>query len=481
MRATISSHIRISRNEIPPELGDAIAAKLSIRNPDKDRALSEHVYGAKEMPDEIKLWTEDTGNVYLPRGFAHSLQALAQDHGIALDWQQQMTLRPKFEHYFKTWPEVDLRGYQLQARQDMLEWASGIYMGPTGSGKTRVALEVMRLAGQPTLIIVDKTSLAKQWRTVIKESYGYDAGAIGDGVWNEAKHVTVALRQSLWSRRDEIRAEFWKRFGMVIWDEVHHVSAQTVNDLAQRFPAFYRLGYSATPVWDPLLFPMIEAVIGPIVHRTLATDVGEARINPRVVVVPTEFEREYIPTNVIGHRRISNNYNEIMAALVNDDQRNQQIVDIAFAEAAAGHHVLITTRRVEHVENLIALIACDEDPKRIRGLHVLTGKQSKIYEETRQAIAAATGGTILVSTIADEALDIPRLDRLIMAYPARRVPLVEQQIGRIVRVAEGKTDAIVYDIYDEKIGVIKSQHRERVQQLYLRRRWSMERRELAVA
>lgn len=450
-----------------PQLWDFIAQALSIVNPDKAIALSEHVRGAEDLPDELRLWSETHSEFILPRGFAHRLEQAATVQGITISWDSTMVLRATAKGL--PWRPVELRGYQADARDELLDWASGIMQAPTGAGKTRVALEVARWAGQDTLIIVDKTALAKQWLTTMKESYGYEAGLIGDGSWS-AKMVTVALRQSLWSRREAIPAEFWERWGMVVVDEVHHASAETLVDLLQRFPAFYRLGYSATPIWDPELFPFIEATVGPVIHRTTAADVGEVLVKPSVRLIKTGFEFQYIGTFMKGHRRVQNNYSEMMGALCSDPQRNFQIAEIAAREASAGHHVLVTTRRIEHVKAILARLQHYSEEVSI---FELTGKQSRAYEKVRTAIASATRGTITVSTIADEALDIPRLDRLVMAFPARRVPLVEQQVGRIMRAAPGKTDAIVYDILDDRVGVIKSQYRERQQQLYMRRRWSV--------
>lgn len=452
---------------MPVALWSDVSRALSIPNPDKPRMISERIPGAKDLPDSLELWNETETLLQLPRGFVHTLERLAGEHHVPLDWDRQMTLRQGPYHGLLDWKPVELRDYQIEARDQMLDWGSGILQAPTGSGKTRIALEVARWGGEPTLIIVDRTALAQQWKTVIEESYGYEAGVIGDGSWNE-REVTIALRQSLWSRREEISAQFWTRWGMLLVDEVHHASAETLMDLVQRFPAFYRFGLSATPVWDKLLFPYIEAAIGPIVHRTFAKDIGEVLVKPSIVVVPTTFEFEFERTRMRGHYRVQNNYTEMMAELCGNDHRNDQIAGIAIEESSRGHHVLVTSRRLEHIEQMRSRLV-----NREVSLFVLTGKSSREYESVREAIANAEGGTVTLSTIADEALDIPRLDRLIMAFPARRVKLVEQQIGRIMRPAPGKTDAIVYDFYDEKIGVCKGQFRDRQQQLYLRSRWTV--------
>jgi superfamily II DNA or RNA helicase len=269
---------------------------------------------------------------------------------------------------------------------------------------------------------------------------------------------------------------------MLISDEVHHASSETLFDLVQRFPAFYRLGYSATPEWDEALFPYITAVVGPIVHRTSPEDTKEHLFDPNVVVLETDFERQYVPTHMDGHRRISNNYREIAGDLIRDDHRNKLIAKTALDDASQGHCVLITTQRTEHVAEIIRAISEDWwGYKGISSIFELTGKQSHEYEVIRTCIANTDFGVILVSTIANEALDIPRLDRLIMAYPARNVRLIEQQIGRIRRQAPKKTDALVYDVLDVGIGVMKAQYQERAQKLYMRRRWPVERRERVVA
>jgi cell division protein FtsZ len=50
--------------------------------------------------------------------------------------------------------------------------------------------------------------------------------------------------------------------------------------------------------------------------------------------------------------------------------------------------------------------------------------------------------------IADEGLDLPILDTLILGVPQRNAARLEQRVGRIARPAPGKVDAIVYDLLD---------------------------------
>jgi CxxC-x17-CxxC domain-containing protein len=64
---------------------------------------------------------------------------------------------------------------------------------------------------------------------------------------------------------------------------------------------------------------------------------------------------------------------------------------------------------------------------------------------------------VFATKVADEGLDIEHLDRLFIATPYRSAQKVKQQVGRIMRPAEGKSDAIVYDFVDEKIPVLQNQ------------------------
>lgn len=55
---------------------------------------------------------------------------------------------------------------------------------------------------------------------------------------------------------------------------------------------------------------------------------------------------------------------------------------------------------------------------------------------------------MLLIGLAKEGLDIPRLDRLILASPHRDKATIIQSVGRIERTFETKKEALVYDLVD---------------------------------
>lgn len=462
----IDHSIHLNEPSTPPEFLQRVLKELTIINPGKERALAELIRGAGNLPDEIVLWRRSGRKIIIPRGFVHRFEQIAEQEGIDIEWDSRMTLLPPSEHCFRDWPAAELRDYQIPARDAMLDWSQGVLEAPTGSGKTRICLEFVRWAGQKTLVIVGKVSLARQWQAVVQEVYGYETGFIGEGQWDE-RDLTIALWQSL-HRKSETGSMKW---GCVIVDEVHHCAADSLSNVTEGLDAFYRFGCSATPRWDPLLFPIIEASVGPIIHRILPAQVGSSLISPTVRVIETDFAMAYKATIRFKGRRQQNNFAEIMAALVADPARNDLLAKIARDEALDGHHVLIVTRRIEHVRQLVSRLESDFDLG--NDLNVLTGAQTGAdARRIAHTIDQAQSGTILVSTVAEEALDFPKLDRLIMAYPLRRLPLIEQQVGRILRPVPRKESATVYDIADPKTSVLRAQRTERMK-LYARRGWKI--------
>lgn len=59
--------------------------------------------------------------------------------------------------------------------------------------------------------------------------------------------------------------------------------------------------------------------------------------------------------------------------------------------------------------------------------------------------------------LAKEGLDIPRADRLFLVQPVRDATAIQQSVGRIMRPAPGKRDAIVYDFVDAWVPTCQSQ------------------------
>lgn len=488
IHAQIGTHILVDPRTIDPRIQSEMIQALTIPNPDKPAALREHIWGAQSMPDEIQLFYREGAYIRIPRGFVHSFIRGMQASGLEVIWQDE---RVSIERRGPELTPIALDPYQELACTAMLTYLDGLMIAPTGAGKTVISLEAIRRSKQRALIIVEKNSLAVQWIESIRELLGFEAGYIGESKWVE-REITVVLRQALWAqtqRPGPLRmaedAEmalrtFWERWGFVLLDEAHHAPADTLVDLMQRFPAVIRAGATATATRDPLTFPIAQAVIGPIVHETTFEEAEARLVRPRVRVIPTSFDfPDYYPTHKekvwdaergkYVTKTIRNNYGAMMAALIDDDERNTLICETVLAEARQGHNCLIVSSRREHLkdlfEKMMNMHEFDYNP--VIFFTLFGGSDGKDATAIKEMMMASWGhqGTVLLSTVADEGLDIPKLDRVFLVFPSRKVGGTKQKVGRVTRRHPEKTDAIVFDFLDKQ-DLLKDQFRERRQMYY---------------
>ncbi len=244
--------------------------------------------------------------------------------------------------------------------------------------------------------------------------------------------------------------------GLVVHN-CHHATAETYNFIVDRFSARYRIGVSATPdkTGD---FALATAVLGNIFHTTVPEEVTTL-VSPKVIRIATKFEFEY--KRAAG--RNPSNYPQLLEALCDDPYRNDLIVRVINRER--DKHGLVISKRIEHLKAVKHLLDLSGYP---HPTFLLTGKEDS---GTRRFVIeqAALAPCMIFSTLADEALDIPRLDRLYLIFPQRNPGSVTQQVGRVERQHPDKEDAVIYDFADLKVGPIDAQWRARRVQVYMQR------------
>lgn len=473
----INTHLNLRRDQLTDEQLDRLKQALTIADPDKERAVREEVWGADEWPDNIHLWETEGESVLLPRGIGDMLDLILQPDKLL--WIDQRTDAPMST---SLWRNPLLRDYQEQAALTLMAHDQGVYEAPTGSGKTVTMLEVIRRLGRKALVIVNSTHIAEQWRERASQHLGVMPGLIGDGVWQEEPGLNVALQQTLWARRDSLDG-WWENWGLIVLDECHHVPARTFYDVIQRFPARYRYGLSATPEKQEGWERLVRASIGPVVHTTDEEPLIQAGVihRPEVRILSSSFETDFWPThrahknedgvltctypkcNRTGlvHR---NNWSDIVKELVDDAARNDLIATEIAKLLGEGRAIIVLSRRLGHLDNLArrvgALVGTEN-------LYRLSGKEkTKTRMETYER--AERGNIAIFATVGDEALDIPRLDTVVLAFPTKNAGLIEQQIGRASRAHPDKAPPLVIDVADP-MSVLDNQLKSRMR-VYRRKR-----------
>src|SRR5215831_6002193 len=183
--------------------------------------------------------------------------------------------------------------HQTEALETWIKQGSrGVVVLPTGTGKTHVAVLAIHRTARPTLVVTPTIDLLNQWYGELMVAFGGQIGLLGGGYY-DFQPLTVSTYDSAY-----IHVERWgNRFGLIVFDECHHLPSPSYQFAAVGAIAPYRLGLTATPERADGADSLYPELIGPIVFRReikqLAGDfLAEYRvIRLDVDLTPEEMDR----------------------------------------------------------------------------------------------------------------------------------------------------------------------------------------------
>ena len=232
---------------------------------------------------------------------------------------------------------------------------------------------------------------------------------------------------------EEIRTAV-KSAEVVFFDECHHVPADTCFRVAMNTDlARYRYGLSATPYRADRQDMVIEAALGPKVAVFNASYLIE-----RDYLVPPRVEFIHIPgKNIPEDRGYSDVY---QSQIINNRKRNGIIARKAKELCGQGVSVLILVNQIKHGEILNDMIP---DSVFVQGSDS-AAKRKKALDHLRKKKLLV----MIATTLADEGLDVPSLGCVILAGGGKSETKALQRIGRALRPHAGKTEALIFDFFD---------------------------------
>ena len=138
----------------------------------------------------------------------------------------------------------------------------GVIVLPTGAGKTHVATMAIEMCGRQTLVVVPTLDLMNQWYDLLVSTFNAEIGLIGGGFF-EVGAITVTTYASAFRHQERLG----NKFGLIIFDECHHLPSEGYKYAAEFAIAPFRLGLSATPDRADGGEDLLENLVGKTVYR----------------------------------------------------------------------------------------------------------------------------------------------------------------------------------------------------------------------
>jgi len=359
----------------------------------------------------------------------------------------------------------ELRDYQRAALD---AWADadrrGVVELPTGAGKTVLGLKAIEAVGETALVVVPTIDLLNQWCEELEAEFDCDIGRLGGGE-QVVGDVTVATYDSAYLRADELG----DRFGIVVFDEVHHLGGEGYRDIARLLAAPARLGLTATFERPDGAHEVVEDLVGDVVYRLDVDDLAGDHLAPydvrRIEVPLTDEEREryedaqgtftdYLQQSNITFRSGSD-YQELVKRSGNDPRAREALL----AKQRARRIVQESAAKVRELESIL-------DDHRGDRIIVFTASTDLVYRlserflfpaithetsapERREILRKFREGAysrVVTANVLDEGVDVPDANVAVVFAGSGSEREFTQRLGRVLRPKDDGGRATLYEL-----------------------------------
>ena len=447
MELIISNEITI--HDPTSEVRQWVYDKLKVPNPEYANKVKLGLW-VGNTPKELKLYRISGDSLVIPYGVRKSLFHAFQE--LRTIRHECVFAENKPVNYNA---DIKLYDYQENAVNSLVQSDGGILQSKAGSGKTRMGIATICRMGKKTLWLTHTNELLNQSYNAAAEFIDRKLlGKITAGKMNISEGITFATVQTL-SKADLNALRY--EWDMVVVDECHRCSgtvnkatmfSKVLNNLACR----YKYGLSATLHRADGLIKCTYALLGGVAHTVPDSVVNTLRVEIQKKDTGVQISRQCLDTDGTLV------YAKLINYLAENAKRNIQICDDIEELTNKGHSIILLSDRVEHLN----VIHDNLQPEYQNDAVILHGKVKKSDRELALEQMRHKEKHILLATyqLAKEGLDVPCLDRLLLATPVKDYAIVVQSVGRIARVCEGKGTPVVYDYVDD-IGFLQGMWKKR--------------------
>jgi superfamily II DNA or RNA helicase len=311
--------------------------------------------------------------------------------------------------------------------------------------------------GGRTLTFVNKTNLLKQTARAFKEYGLEDVGIIGAGVYEPATHTVVMVQTAnkLLKRGD---VDWLDGVKSTIYDEVHHLGADTWTSLAYSIPCDRRIGMSGTPFREgvqnyiePADVQLLGLTGGVIVRVSASYLIARGLLaKPYIFMIPNE------DTDTMCEN--DDNWHEVEKAYITSNGvRNAVVVRATIALVERELNPLLLVSKIAHGQDLLLrLWEAGLNPVFLSGgdkKHTVWNGEVDVdvgenQEDAVNDFLEGRYNVLIGSTVFDEGVDLPAVPAIVNCAGGKSFVKNLQRIGRGLRPKKGTNEAYIFDFYD---------------------------------
>jgi superfamily II DNA or RNA helicase len=373
------------------------------------------------------------------------------------------------------------RPYQAEAVEAWKQAGRrGVIVLPTGAGKSFVAELCIANAGRSALVVVPTIDLMVQWYDHLVRAFGEPVGLLGGG-HHELHELTITTYDSAWMKVDQ----WGDRFGLVIFDEVHHLPGPSYAMAALQSLAPFRLGLTATFDRPDGEHNRVLELIGPVVYQRQITELAGEFLAPYRTEVLTVHLSE---ADQQAYEEAEANWRGFIAdegirlggpggfqAFLRATARSQRGREAHRAWRLCRQLTQCAPSKLRRVAELLhqhhgarAIIFTHDNATAYevsRRLLVPAITHQTPIKERSALLAAFSSGELPVlatSRVLNEGVDVPEAEVAIVMSGSGTVREHVQRLGRILRPREGK-QAVLYELVaaetaDERVSARRRDH-----------------------
>lgn len=390
-------------------------------------------------------------------------------------------------HPLKLVPTLEMPPY-LHQQEALTAWkqggSRGVVVLPTASGKTYLAQLAMEAIAYSTLVVVPTLDLMHQWYAHLVAAFpDADIGLLGGGSRDKTS-ILVATYDSATLQAENLG----NRYGLLVFDECHHLPTDFYRVIAEYAIAPYRLGLTATPDRSDGRHSDLNHLIGPTVyHRTPEQLAGVALADHDIVEIKVKLsqqERDRYQEFIKVRNNFLKNNNIRLGSL---DGWKQFIM--VSARSANGRQAMLAHRQAKEIAlctdgklRILADILSQHHPERTL---IFTADNTTVYRISQDFLIPAITHqtpvkerhkildkfrqgdyrTLVASHVLNEGVDVPDAKIAIILSGTGSEREYIQRLGRVLRkgTQTGKR-AVLYEVITENTSEEQTSQRRRGKQ-----------------